>query len=398
MVKRGMVAAILMVCITGVTACSGSIDTAAVELPTEGQKSIMTEDSMQEEQEEGTLTTQEDEKAAEAEGLQKVRIYYGNGTAAGLKSEEVTLSEVSPETILGLLGRHNIVSIDTKAQSFDDVDDNGKRILKLDLSKQFKDYIGMMGTDGEYIVMAGLVNTFLDIYDADALVLTVAGKNLETGHNIYDKPLKFFKINDDSKEINDLSYQLSEEVITTENASIVYPQFINMKNEKLMAQWNENIREAATANYREEEVLEYSVKYEITTQNAGMVSVILRGDCNYKGAAHPYQFKSTFNFDLTTGKNKRLKEYADIEEIAKCLEGGYGYKILNEGIEKEDLTAYLTDGFIDDYAKLLQDYDYDFSNKNLIPTGFSYIKEDQTLVLVLEVNHAMGDYLEIEID
>lgn len=398
MVKRGMVAAILLVCIAGVTACSGRIETAAVESPTEGQKPIMTDDSLQEEQEEDTVTIQEDEKATGKEELQKVRVYYGNGTATGLKAEEVTLSEISPETILGLLGRHNIVSIDTKAQNFEEVNDNGRRVLKLNLSKQFKDYVGMMGTDGEYIVMAGLVNTFLDIYDADALLLTVAGRNLETKHNIYDKPLEFYEMKEETKEVNDLSYQLTEKIITTEKVSVVYPQFINMKNKKLMAQWNENIQEAATSNYKEEEVLEYSVKYEITTQNAGMISMILRGDCNYEGAAHPYQFKSTFNFDLTTGKNKRLKDYANIEELAKYLKDGYGYKILKEGIKNEDLTAYLTDGFIDDYAKLLQDYDYDFLNKNLIPTGFSYIKDDQTLVLVVEVNHAMGDYLEIEIE
>lgn len=395
MVKRGMVAAILLVCIAGMTACSGRMDTASVELPTEGQKSVMAEEDMQEE---NTVTTQESKEGIEAEELQKVRIYYGNGTVKGLKSEEITLSEVSPETILGLLGRHNIVSIDTKAQSFDEVNDNGSRILKLDLSKQFKDYISMMGADGEYIVMAGLTDTFLDIYDADALVLTVAGKTLETGHNTYDQPLKFYEMKNEAAETNALSCQLVEKIITTESANIVYPQFINMKNKKLMAQWNESIREAATSNYREEDVLEYSLNYEITTQNAGMISMILRGNCNYKDAAHPYQFKSTFNFDLTTGKNKRLKEYANIEELAKCLEGGYGYKILSEGIKKEDLTAYLADGFIDDYAKLLQDFDYDFSNKNLIPTGFSYIKDDQTLVLVVEVNHTMGDYLEIEIE
>ncbi len=398
MVKRSMVAVILMIYVTVVTACSGITDTAAVELQTEEKSSIMTEDSMQDEREENSIDARTEEEKTGLDTLQKVRIYYGNGTANGLKSEEITLSEVSPETILGLLGRHNIVSIDTKAQSFEEIYDDGKRVLKLDLSKQFKDYIGMMGTDGEDIVIAGLVNTFLDIYKADSLILTVAGKTLETGHNIYNKPLKFFLADEQIKKEKSITYQLTKKIITAEKVSIVYPQFINMEDKERMEEWNESIRTAATSNYREGEVQEYSVKYEITTQNAGMVSMILRGTCNYKGTPHPFQFKSTFNFDLTTGENKRLKDYADIEEVAKYLKEGFGYTILSEGVTKEDLTAYLSRGALEDYTKILQDYDYDFLNKNLTPTGYSYIKEDQTLVLVIEVNHAMGDYLEIEIN
>ena len=72
--------------------------------------------------------------------------------------------------------------------------------------------------------------------------------------------------------------------------------------------------------------------------------------------------------------------------------------MLQEGITREDLTTYLSEGFIEDYQTLLQSYDYDLSNKNLIPTGFSYIKNGEKLVLVVEVNHALGDYQEIEIE
>ncbi|MDD2971422.1 MAG: hypothetical protein PHE02_04735 [Lachnospiraceae bacterium] len=341
-----------------------------------------------------TVETQTESTTEET--LQPVSIYYGSGTTMGLKTEEISISEVTPMTILGLLARHNIVSIDTKVQKFEEKTENGKKVLYLDLSKQFKDYVNMMGKDGEYIVIAGLTDTFLSAYGADEMVLTVNDVPLSTNNNKYEGALFFYPLTEQEQE--DSTYTLKEEVIQDENVEIRFPQFQNMRNEKTMSLWNESIKEAAISNYKEAGILEYTLDYEIATQNAGMVSIVLRGNCNYAGAAYPYAFESTFNFDLSTGKNLRLKEYRDVDELADYLENGYGYHILRTDVADEDLHQYLAEDFTEDYVTLLDNYDYDISNSNLIPTGYSYIKDDQTLVLVLEVNHAMGDYLEVEIE
>ena len=41
----------------------------------------------------------------------------------------------------------------------------------LDLSEAFGAYASSMGTDGEYVVIAALTDTFLDAYQADSLRL-----------------------------------------------------------------------------------------------------------------------------------------------------------------------------------------------------------------------------------
>ena len=41
-------------------------------------------------------------------------------------------------------------------------------------------------------MLGSLVNTFMDAFDADGVFLTIDGKALETGHNIYDQTLGFF--------------------------------------------------------------------------------------------------------------------------------------------------------------------------------------------------------------
>lgn len=133
-------------------------------------------------------------KQEELKGIpQNLNIYYGNAKADGLKVESKEVEAVLPETIIGYLAGYNIVSIDTKVNSFDTDEEEGKVILYLDLSKAFGEYIKTMGDSGEKVIMAALTNTFLEAYAADALVLTVEGEVLETVHSVYDRPLSYFK-------------------------------------------------------------------------------------------------------------------------------------------------------------------------------------------------------------
>lgn len=124
---------------------------------------------------------------------QKVLIYFGNENADGIIYKEVTINELSPEELIKELGKVNIVSLDTKVKSVY-VDEKDKKLLHLDMSKEFGEYISMMGTAGEYIVLGGLVDTFLDAYDCEKVKVTVEGKTLETGHATYEGELQFFEV------------------------------------------------------------------------------------------------------------------------------------------------------------------------------------------------------------
>ncbi|MDR1961163.1 MAG: hypothetical protein LBQ16_02640 [Gracilibacteraceae bacterium] len=48
------------------------------------------------------------------------------------------------------------------------------------------------GTTGEYLRLGAAVNTLLIFYDLEEITLTIEGDTLETGHEIYDYPLRFF--------------------------------------------------------------------------------------------------------------------------------------------------------------------------------------------------------------
>ena len=62
--------------------------------------------------------------------------------------------------------------------------------VKLDMNAAFGDGMMSTGTTGEMLYLGALVNTVLDYADAESILLTVEGAPLETGHNIYDEPIR----------------------------------------------------------------------------------------------------------------------------------------------------------------------------------------------------------------
>ena len=84
----------------------------------------------------------------------------------GLDERTVEAEKLTPEFLLEQLAQENIVTEDTKANSCTVKKENGQKIVVLDLSEAFGAYASSMGTDGEYVVIAALTDTFLDAYQA----------------------------------------------------------------------------------------------------------------------------------------------------------------------------------------------------------------------------------------
>lgn len=178
---------------------------------------------------------------------------------------------------------------------------------------------------------------------------------------------------------------------------VEYPQLINMTDGEKQQRINDNIRKAVTETISTDNLSSYDLKFETATKGAGMVSFIFRGIEFYANSAYPNNIVKTLNIDLDTEKNVRLKDYADMAYVVSCLELADGYTIRSEGIDKADFSAYLNNGAVTDYAITLLDYDIDLGNAQMIPAGFSALR-DNHLVLFIRAEHAMGDYVELEFD
>lgn len=151
-------------------------DESSVNLETKTATSVRTEEQ---------LIEQPTEQVEHKELL----LYYSNSNADGLEMETIEVEAVTPDIIINNLTKHNIVSIDTKVNDFVEMEEEGRRIINLDLNKAFEEYLKTMGTSGELVIMAALTNTFLEAYHADALCITAEGKPVESGHAVYKEQL-----------------------------------------------------------------------------------------------------------------------------------------------------------------------------------------------------------------
>lgn len=112
-------------------------------------------------------------------------IFYGNAGSYDLNREIVPIGEKTAEELVDALARHNIMSLDTKVLSFEEKETAGEKILYLDLSKAAGEYLKTMSREAECIILASVVNTFLENYEADGVCITVNGKTLATKHAEY---------------------------------------------------------------------------------------------------------------------------------------------------------------------------------------------------------------------
>lgn len=157
--------------------------------------------------EEKHASNSSDKDAEEESGI---RIYYADSQAEHLVSENIGEEEVSPELLLSQLAKHNVISKKTKINSIDQTKSESKgNSLTVDFSQEFQDDLFTQGTAGEFLMMGSVVNTFLRAYDAESMTITVNGNPLESGHCIYEKPMKFCDI-DENASADEVTQKLSD--------------------------------------------------------------------------------------------------------------------------------------------------------------------------------------------
>lgn len=193
------------------------------------------------------------------------------------------------------------------------------------------------------------------------------------------------------------AYSVDTQVYEEGIVKLTYPQLSGMQNTELQERLNENIKHTLLQGSADERLTAYEYRYETASMGAGVVSFVFRGYINYEDSPYPINAVKTLNLNLITGESVRLKDYADVATVVSALETSWGYEVVSEGVQKDDFSAFMNNGYVTDYAMTLLDYDMDFKDLAFVPAGFSCIR-DNHLVLLIETEHAMGDYVEIIFD
>ena len=161
MKKRNM-AALALLAVMLLTACGRAADAAVtmeeIVVPEMSSKDMLVnsleylleegpEEELEEEQEgeetaqaEEPETGKDNEKPDEDDVQETAVICYGRDMDSGLTQEEIRAEEITPDVLLNALARHNIVPLlDSKALSMEEREENGRKLLYLDLSGSFRE-------------------------------------------------------------------------------------------------------------------------------------------------------------------------------------------------------------------------------------------------------------------
>ena len=139
--------------------------------------------------EEPSAAPEVSEEPSAAPGI-SVTLYKGDDNAENVVPVECEIAEQSPQAIVDKLVELGVFGSAVTANSFT-VDNSN--VIHLDMGQDFAAQIFSSGTAGEHIMVGSLVNSFISVFEADAVLITVDGKPFESGHAVYDYALSFFE-------------------------------------------------------------------------------------------------------------------------------------------------------------------------------------------------------------
>ncbi|MHC1722344.1 MAG: DUF4163 domain-containing protein [Aminipila sp.] len=196
-------------------------------------------------------------------------------------------------------------------------------------------------------------------------------------------------------------YELKTETFNDKDASINYPQLINLTDTSAQEKINEIIKKQAFLAYNEVvkqgEEFTYDLKYDVKYSSPELLSIRFNDYINFTQSAHPSNSVATLNIDIKNQKVIKLSDLVNINEgfVDLFKNGKYLSPYPDEPPQlmesiKNILNETDTKGWID----LLKNADsFDIYSGS----PYSYLTKD-SLVIVISVPHFMGDYAEFEIN
>lgn len=149
-------------------------------------KGDSSEEGASEEDVDGTEGETEEDLRDDTANQREIEVYSSNEDATGLVTTLAVIPDLTAANILNELAYKNVIPDDVTANNCELVEKDGKRLLQVDLSGEFAEYLNRQGTTGETITMGCVCNTFLKAYVCDGIKITIDGNVLETGHAEYD--------------------------------------------------------------------------------------------------------------------------------------------------------------------------------------------------------------------
>lgn len=201
-------------------------------------------------------------------------------------------------------------------------------------------------------------------------------------------------------------YKVTGKLYASEDAKlkIKYPQISGLYDEAMQEFYNDYFKKSSTATLSDAALDTYTGTYEVKYKTKDTLSIVFRESYLYKGAAHGYTCAHAMTIDLATGNTVIPSESVDMDKATDAINNNtWTLTRSAEGVTKKNIIDYFNKFdeqaikdtlLVDDMIRVKRSGGkYTVSGK----AGCnSYLDVNADPVLILEVNHALGDYVEVQ--
>ncbi|WP_052356554.1 GerMN domain-containing protein [[Clostridium] dakarense] len=125
------------------------------------------------------------------EGDVLATIYTSDSSAENIINKEVTLKELSADSLFNELKKQKVINENTLLNSYNSYKENNQVVGIIDFSKEFYDF--NLGSSGESLMLDSIAKTYIDNFKLDKFKILVNGNEYESGHILFEKDDFFTK-------------------------------------------------------------------------------------------------------------------------------------------------------------------------------------------------------------
>lgn len=204
------------------------------------------------------------------------------------------------------------------------------------------------------------------------------------------------------------SYKVSAQKYSSKDGkvNISYPQISGLYDSAMQNYYN-NLFKSEFAGYMDGKSTDtLSCEYQVTLKTADLLSIVFRCSVYMEGAAHPYAYAFGYTIDLETGCTLVPSADVDTENASKNFVSGKSWTLTKsaDGVSKSDVIEFFNQYSASEIKEFITESDVftvKRSSKGTYSTSGnvacrSYLDGSSSAIFILDVNHALGDYVEVE--
>lgn len=206
----------------------------------------------------------------------------------------------------------------------------------------------------------------------------------------------------------DNSYKVTAKKYSSDDGNITYfyPIITGLYDQDMQNFYNKLFKSDFNKAINQSGLSSLKTEYEVTLKTKDKLSIVFRGNQYYEDAAYPYSFAYAYTIDLATGETVVPSRSITIDKaVDAILDDKWTLVRGMDGVSKSDFIEYYNQYDEKQLEDILTEKNV-FSVKRNSNSDYytegstacsSYLNENSEPVVILSVNHALGDYAEVHL-